>query len=140
MSFADVTEAIRARFRTEVTEPHSLVVQHSNAVPEKNVQRWCQLYVEVISTQQVSVGARPRFRIAGRLVVNLFTRLNEGDGWLLQALDWVNTAFRSVTIADPQIRFDAPSPSGPSVRDEDGGYWRLPTNVPFRADVFGTTP
>ena len=42
-----------------------------------------------------------------------------------------------VVIASPQIRFDPPAPLGLSVRDEAGGYWRLPTQTPFRADVFG---
>lgn len=138
MSFADITEAIRAKFRTDVTEPNELRVVHSNEPPQGNVARWCQMHVEVQSTAQVSTGTIARFRVTGRVLVTMFCRIADGDAWLLQTTDLLTAAFRGAVIQSPAITFGPPTPIGPSSRDEAGGYWRLPTQILFRADVFGT--
>lgn len=139
MSFAAVAEAIRERFRTQVSTPQSLPVVQANAPASAATARWCQLTVEFQNTQQISTGSpgHRRYRITGRVALNLFERLGAGDGAMLGLMDAITTAFRGVALADPLVVFGAPTLLGASVKDEAGGHWRMPAQIPFRADVFG---
>ena len=82
MSFAAISEAIRERFREQIAVPQSLLVVHSNEPPRAVQKRWCQLSVEIQNTQQVSTGSPTsrRFRVTGRIALNLFERIGAGDG------------------------------------------------------------
>lgn len=139
MSFVAIGEAIRERFRTLVAVPAGIVVVNANAPPAQSVPKWCQMTVEFNNTQQVSTGGATamRYRISGRIALNLFDRTGNGEGSMLAIMDTITTAFRGVSLADPMVSFGAPTLLGASVRDEAGGYWRMPAQVPFRADVFG---
>lgn len=140
MSFAAISEAIRERFREQIAVPQSLLVVHSNEPPRAVQKRWCQLSVEIQNTQQVSTGSPTsrRFRVTGRIALNLFERIGAGDGQMLDLMDAMTTAFRGVSLSSPQVTFSAPTPIGLSVKDEAGGHWRMPAQIPFRADVVGS--
>lgn len=139
MSFAAVAEAIQERFRVEVATPQSLHVVRENAPVSATQARWCQLTVEFQNTQQVSTGApgNRRFRVTGRVALNLFERGGTGTGSMLALMDAITTAFCGVALDDPMVTFGAPALLGASVRDEAGGHWRMPAQIPFRADVLG---
>lgn len=139
MSFADIREAVAARFRTQVAVPQSLPVVQANQQPPAIAQRWCQMTVEFQNVQQVSTGGatQRRYRISGRIALNLFEKVGAGDGSMLTLMDAITAAFRGVALPSPMITFGAPTLLGVSVRDEAGAHWRMPAQVPFRADVMG---
>ncbi len=140
MSFAAVSTAIRDRFRTLVSVPQSVPMIGPNDPATLTTARWCQFTVEMQGAQQVGTGtpASRRYRITGRVALNLFEQVGKGDSTLSALMDAISTAFRGISLASPQIAFGAPSPIGPSVKDEAGAHWRMPAQIPFRADVFGT--
>lgn len=139
MSFVSLSEAIRERFRTLVAEPMGMQVVSSNDPTTKTAKRFCQLTIDIQTAAQAGTGAEGvrRFRATGRVALNLFDGANVGDAWLLEVMDAITTAFRGVSLSDPFITFGTPSPIGQSSRDEAGGHWRLPAQIPFRVDFFG---
>lgn len=139
MSFANIHEAIREKFRDDVATPNSMVVLQDNEAPSATVsQSWYRLTVLVDSTEQISAGpsGSRRFRVMGHAVLNMFRPLATGDGAMLDIADAVVTAFRSTSIASPPICFEpSPTLSGPP---ESSGSWFMRTMlIPFDADVFG---
>lgn len=140
MSFAAIHAAVRSRFNALVGTPNGMRVVWPNDPPTAITGRWCQAYVESQSFQQVGTGspASRRYRLQARVALNLYAPLADGESFLLTVIDTIGTAFRGIKLASPDITFLAPSPIGPAVRDEAGAHWRMPAQIPFRADVFGT--
>ena len=139
MSFANILEAVREKFRDDVATPNSMAVLQDNAPPSATIsQSWYRLTVLVDSTEQMSagkVGSR-RYRVMGHAVLNLFVPVGRGDGAMLDLVDAVTTAFRGASIASPAICFEPPpSLSGPAERSE--GWFMRTAIIPFDADVFG---
>lgn len=136
MSFVEIREAIAARFRTQVT---GVQIVQANQDPPPLGDRWVQMQVEFLSTTQVGTGSENarRWRIAGRVALNLYERNGSGDGSMLALMDAITTAFRGVTIGSVGVSFGAPTFLGVSVRDEAVAHWRMPAQIPFRADVIG---
>ncbi len=139
MSYAALKEAIRSRFATEVATPLALAVVQENAPASPVRPLFCTLNVEIQNTQQVSTGsvASRRYRVTGRVALNLFRTIGNGDKDMLDIMDAIAVAFRGVSLSSPQVTFGAPTPSGPAVPDEAGAHYRMPAQIPFRADVIG---
>lgn len=138
MSLAAIFQAVRARFQTEVATPETLTVVHDNAPEPTAAARWCRFSVSVDSTQQVSTGsaAMRRFRSVGSATAQLFVSQKSGDAALLELADAIDVAFRGARIADPQIRFRAPTLVGTPV--QDGAWFARTVRIPFEADTFGS--
>lgn len=137
MSFVAVREAITARFKANVT---GLPIIQANQSPPPIAARWVQMQVEFLTTQQAGTGGpgARRWRITGRVALNLFERADSGDGSMLTLMDTITGAFRGVTLDVANgLSFGAPTFLGVSVRDEAGSHWRMPAEIPFRADVVG---
>ncbi len=140
MTFAALHSAIRERFNTLVATPNSMRAVWPNDPPTTITGRWCQAAIETSGMQQVSTGtpSSRRFRITGRVALNIYAPVADGESFLLTVIDSISSAFRGIKLGSPDITFLPPSPLGQAVRDEAGAHWRMPAQIPFRADVFGT--
>lgn len=134
-AFAD---AIRSRFTTEFAIPNALPVRYDN-VPTENepsTGRRASISIQLGQSSQVSVagaGGR-RWRTVGVALVQLFEPLGVGEGALLQLFGALQDAFRNVSIADPQIRFQSVSMVAPML--VENGHFTATAAVEFLADEF----
>jgi len=134
---AAVFEAIRARFKTTVSDPLALLTIHDNAPePATPTASWVRFSVSIDSNQQVStgnVGGR-RFRSTGTCMVQVMVPLARGDAAALAIANTIVAAFRNVSIA-PQITFMGVGVVGTA--DQDAAWCRRRVVIPFRADELG---
>lgn len=134
MTQAAIFEAIRSRFKTQVTDPLGLRTIHDNApIPEGQTAQWCRFSLQIDQNQQVStgnVGGR-RFRLTGTATVIVLVPLAKGDAAALAIADTIVTAFRNVSIA-PQISFLGVGVVGTA--EQDAAWCRRRVQIPFRAD------
>lgn len=138
MSYQDVAEAIRAKFKTDVATPNSLVVVNDNQSPQNMAQSWYRLSVLFDGQRQVHSGTATtiRWRITGRAVLNLFAPAAKGEGTLMEIVDATNAAFRGDSVASPIVEF-RPAPALQGVAERDDAWWRRTMTIYFEADVFG---
>ena len=134
-TFAPVFQAIREQVATVATSLDMPVV-HDNAPEPAKALTWARLTVQVDDTRQASMGAPVRFRSRGAAVLNISTRAEKGDATLLAACDALCTAFRGLSLASPEIRFDSPTPTGATV--VDGAWFTRTVRIPFIADTYQT--
>jgi hypothetical protein len=132
MTLAAIVEAVRTRFVDEVATPLSLPVVHDNAPEPTKAARWARVSVETDMPVQASLGDPVRYRVTGRLVVNLFARLEAGDAVMVEVLDAMTTAFRGVALPDPDIHFRPPGFVGVPARSES--WFQRTARVDFFAD------
>lgn len=86
--------------------------------------------------EQVTCGATARFRARGRVVIEVFEPLGQGDRTLLENIDTLRTAFLGHRVASPQIAFDPPSVTDGT---RAGAFYMRSLVIPFRADELVTT-
>ena len=72
----------------------------------------------------------------GRVVIELFEPLGQGDKALLENIDTLRTAFLGHRVASPQIAFDPPSVTDGT---RAGAFYMRSLVIPFRADELVTT-
>ena len=137
MTQAAVFEAIRARFKTLVSDPLQLRTVHDNAPIEDSVtSQWCRFSISIDNSQQVSTGnpGGRRFRVTGTGAVQILVPLAKGDAAALAIADAIIAAFRNVSIA-PQISFLGVGVVGAA--EHDAAWCRRRVIIPFRADEIG---
>jgi hypothetical protein len=134
---AALFEAIRTRFKTEVSDPLELRTIHDN-VPEPPgmVAQWCRFSLSIDQNQQVSTGnpGGKRFRMTGNGMVQIFVPIAKGDAAALSIADSIIAAFRNISIA-PQITFLGVGVVGTA--EQDAAWCRRRVVIPFRADELG---
>jgi hypothetical protein len=137
MTATAIFEAIRSRFKAQVSDPLSLITIHDNAnEPTQVVASWVRFSISIDSNAQVSTGnpGGRRFRSTGTGMVQVFVPLARGDAAALSIANTIVTAFRNVSIA-PQITFLGVGVVGTA--EQDNAWCRRRVAIPFRADELG---
>ena len=137
MTQAAIFEAIRTRFKTQVSDPLELRVIHDNAPePTGMVAQWCRFSLAIDDNRQVSTGnpGGKRFRMTGTGMVQVFVPIAKGDAAALSIADSIIAVFRNVSIA-PQISFLGVGVVGTA--EQDAAWCRRRVVIPFRADELG---
>lgn len=137
MTQAAIFEAIRTRFKTQVTDPLALRTIHDNAPEPSGVtSQWCRFSISVDQNQQVSTGntGGKRFRVSGACAVQVFVPLAKGDAAALAIADAIIAAFRNISIA-PNITFLGVGIAGTA--EQDASWCRRRVVIPYRADELG---
>ena len=135
MTFEDLANTIRSRFKTQIADVKSLPTQYDNHDfdnPDNEI--WCRLTFNPGESSQVACGGpgANRFRTPGVMTAQLFAPVGQGDKDLLVLADAIKTAFRCVT--DSGVVFKTPSIKRIGKRD---GQWQVNVNCPFYADDIG---
>ena len=130
---ADIFEAIRSRFQTQIGTGQSVAVVHDNGPePASITASWCRFSVSVESHEQATMGTI-KYRMMGIATAQLFTPIAKGDGASINLADAVVAAFRGVRIASPQIRF-TPTPGIIGTADQEDAWCIRTVQIPYVAD------
>ena len=131
---ADIFQAIRSRFQTEIATEQAISVVYDNGPEPASISAsWCRFSVSVDNHEQQTMGT-VRYRMTGTATAQLFTPIAKGDGASIDLADAVVTAFRGVRIASPQIRFSPPPGIIGTAEQEDA--WCIRTVlIPYAADL-----
>ena len=136
MSYTVLHNACRSRWDTEVGTPNSLATLYDNAPEPSGGQptnaRWARFIVRPGERFQSQIGgASNDYRTPGVCLVQLFAPLEEGDGFLIELVDLIDTAFRAITVGG--ITFRAPYTAFRG-RMPDSDWWQINVNLPFFYD------
>jgi hypothetical protein len=135
MTFEQLANTIRSRFKTQVADTQSLPTQYDNhSFDNPDNAQWCRLTINFGESFQASNGGTGanRFRTPGVMTAQLFTPTGKGDKDILALADVIKTAFRCVT--DSGVVFKTPSIKRVGrVKKE----WQINVNCPFYADDIG---
>ena len=135
-NFAAMNEAIRNRFKVEVTTVKKLPTHYDNQEfkdkPENKI--WCRLAVVHGESNQRELGpvASRNFRSVGIMTAMLFFPLNKGEKALMEMADFIADQFTGIT--DAGVTYRAPSVSRVS---RAGNWWQVNVTVPFFSDRLG---
>jgi hypothetical protein len=131
---ADIFEAIRSRFQTQIAVGQSIDVVYDNGPEPSSISAsWCRFMVDIRSQEQISMGTI-RYRMTGMATTRLFTPIAKGDGASIDLADAVVTAFRGVRLTSPDVIFTPPPGVIGTASQQDA--WCIRTvEIPFRADI-----
>lgn len=130
MTYAEIHNAVRSRFESQVSESQSLPTLYDNdgeRPPEDN-SPWCRLMVFDGDTTRVEVGA-PTYRKYGVAIAELYGPVGEGDGGLLTLIDAIVAAFLGVTAGGVRYRTVHAERVG-----ENGGVYQINVVIRYEAD------
>lgn len=131
---ADIFQAIRSRFQTEIATEQAISVVYDNGPEPASISAsWCRFSVSVENHGQPTLGTQ-RYRMTGTATAQLFTPIAKGDGASIDLADAVVTAFRGVRIASPQIRF-TPPPGIIGTADQEDAWCIRTVQIPYAADL-----
>jgi hypothetical protein len=131
---ADIFQAIRSRFQTEIGSEQGISVVHDNGPEPTSISAsWCRFSVSVDNHEQATMGT-VFYRMTGTATAQLFTPIAKGDGASIDLADAVVTAFRGVRIASPQIRF-TPPPGIIGTADQEDAWCIRTVLIPYAADL-----
>jgi len=133
MNRSDIAAAIGSRFATSfASDVDGTVFDNKGGEPPVNLadsEVFMTCNILWGENRKTEVGATSRYRQVGNVVVNIYTKLNIGDGLALSKVDAVVAAFRTVTVSG--LVFQTPSP-GTGMKA--GGYYKIAVSCPFYAD------
>ena len=133
MSQALAIQAVRDRFISQVATPNALVVVYDNGPVPASATPRAAVSVIVEDERQLTMGAR-RFRITGRLDVELYVPRERGDAALLDLANDTLVAFRGAATSSPiAVRF-TPAPTLVGGIDYQDAMARRTVRVPFLCD------
>lgn len=131
---ADIFQAIRSRFQTEIGSELGISVVHDNGPEPASISAsWCRFSVSAEQPTQATMGT-VFYRMTGTATVQLFTPIAKGDGASIDLADAIVTAFRGVRIASPQIRF-TPPPGIIGTADQEDAWCIRTVLIPYAADL-----
>lgn len=131
MTALTTANAIRTRFRTNVTDVYSYSTAWDNMpFSPPSGALWLQFSVLHGDSDQVEVGGGGRFRTNGVAFANVFAPVDTGDAAATQAADRIVAEFRAVTAGGVTYRT-------PSVRrvGRSGNWFQINVEIPWYADV-----
>lgn len=135
MSMRAVHDAIRGMVADTLSDiPVVYDNQDLTTVPGSG--RYARVRILGNDQEQVTCGTTARFRIRGRVVIELFESLGQGDKAQLEQADVLRTAFLGHRIASPSIAFEPPSMTDGT---RAGAFFMRSLVIPFRADELVTT-
>tara|TARA_R100000655_G_scaffold14716_2_gene33098 strand:+ start:1355 stop:1768 length:414 start_codon:yes stop_codon:yes gene_type:complete len=131
---ADIFEAIRSRFATQIGSGQSINVVYDNGPePASITSSWCRFIVGIDNQEQISMGT-VRYRLTGTATARLFTPIAKGDRTAMDLADAVVAAFRGVRLTSPDVIF-TPPPGVIGTADQQDAWSILTVEIPFRADI-----
>ena len=131
---AEIFDAIRGRFATEIGTGQSIDVVYDNGPEPSSISAsWCRFMIGIDDQQQISMGT-VRYRMMGTATARLFTPIAKGDGASIDLADAVVTAFRGVRLTSPDIVF-TPPPGVIGTADQEDAWCIRTVQIPFRADM-----
>lgn len=131
MTWEEIGNVIRSRFKTQIADEYSLRTQYDNHDLAKQNALWCRLSIGFGDTFQVDCGGASgsRDRTVGVMTARLKVPVGQGDKQLLETAGNVKTAFNRVT--DSGVHFRTPSIKRVG---RINGEWQINVNCPFYAD------
>ena len=131
---ADIFEAIRSRFQTQIAVGQSIDVVYDNGPEPSSISAsLCRFIVDIRSQEQISMGTI-RYRMTGMATARLFTPIAKGDGASIDLADAVVTAFRGVRLTSPDVIF-TPPPGVIGTASQQNAWCIRTVEIPFRADI-----
>jgi len=140
--YADLYNALRGRFETQIEVALSMPVLYDNAPPfgsdaspysvqDPLTDTWVDLSVQPAGARQAETRGEnaANFRTSGNLVAVCRGPLALGDAGMLSLVDAIVSAFRAVQTADFHLMVPSPSPGY-----RDGQWHRIDVVCPFTAD------
>ena len=99
MTYTEIHNAIRSRFKTLIEDGQSLATVYDNdgQSPPTDNSMWCRFYIRDSAGQRLTVGVK-NYRRSGLAVAQLFGPAGQGDGELIEMVDAIVAAFTSVSI------------------------------------------
>ena len=134
MTQAEIHNAIRARFDTQVADVLDLTTIYDNdptPAPTDN-SMWCRLTILGGQSRRVTLGTK-EYRTPGVVIVQLFGPLDRGDSELLTAADSIVTAFRSVQITGIRFEGEAGEVASPQRMGVNESQYQINVEIPFVA-------
>lgn len=135
MSWSEIANTIRSRFKTQIADVESLTTQYDNQnLDNPDNEIWCRLTIKSGQTTQESIGAPSsnRDRTTGIMIAQLFAPIGKGDGDLKELAGTIRVAFKRVT--DNGVTFRTPSINEQGKRE---GMWQINVVCPFYSDDIG---
>lgn len=131
MTWTELHNLIRTRFKIEVSDPEGLATVYDNdpTPPPTDGSLWCRFTIVRGESRRITCGTR-EYRESGRAMACLFGPVGRGDAGLLGLADAIAVAFRSQQAGG--IRYLTPSvqPVGESL-----GEYQINVACPFEADT-----
>lgn len=102
ISWEDAANEARKEFNDGVATPNSVPTQYDNQgdFTKPSGKGWYRCSVEMGEDFQASLGANPRFRNLGMLMVQVFIPESEGDAECLRLANLVRAHFRRLNTAN----------------------------------------
>lgn len=128
----DFIQTVRTRFRTLVATPQSLPTKYDNlpfTKPASLSAIYCHWKIRPGQTTQIEKGNPKTFRTPGVAVATLFGPPGAGEEAMLELVDAIDAAFRSVS--EGVVDFKSPTPSQGRLED---GRWVIDVFCPWEAD------
>jgi len=130
VTYTEIHNAIRSRFKTLIEDGQSLATVYDNdgQSPPTDNSMWCRFYIRDSAGQRLTVGVK-NYRRSGLAVAQLFGPAGQGDGELIEMVDAIVAAFTSVSIGGVRYLTAYQQPVGLE-------EWRHQINVlcPFEAE------
>ena len=130
MSESAIIEAVRVKLLASL--PTGLRVVFDNAPDNAtDAASWCQCFIQVDNTVQISMP--PRYRMTGAAIVNVYVAASSGDKTLNGHCEAIADSFRGASITSPMVAF-RPSPTITGSAQRAEGWASRTIRIPFRAD------
>lgn len=133
--WASASSVVRRSFYNLIGRGFSIGVQYDNdGVNVFPSGRWCRLSVQHRATRRLmgtGIGggvATGTVNRTGDMIAQLFAPIIEGDGFLLELANHIESSLRSVTLEG--VTFHVPSTERIG-RTPDDRWWQVNTTVPF---------
>jgi len=127
MGIEAVNNVIRSRWKTNIADAQSVTTVYDNAPdthPDDSL--WVRLSIKYSQATLNEIGSQKTFRIRGRMVAQIFDRIEKGDKDINALIDTIRPFFRAVT--DTGVTFMTPEVS---VVGADGKWWQVNLSCPF---------
>ena len=130
MTYTQIHNAIRSRFKTLIEDGQSLATVYDNdgQSPPTDNSMWCRFYIRDSAGQRLTVGVK-NYRRSGLAVAQLFGPAGQGDGELIEVVDAIVAAFTSVSAGGVRYLTAYQQPVGL----EEGRY-QINVICPFEAE------
>jgi hypothetical protein len=133
MTFAEIANAIRSRFQTQIEEGQSVTVKYDNedANQAPDGEKWIRFTILEGQSFQMDLGSNKTFRNPGVAVAQIFVPAGHGTKDAEDLADAIRTAFRAQAAGGVTYQTPYLAPVG---NPSNGDWWQLNVNCPYFAD------
>jgi len=135
-SFEAIHNAARSLYKTSIVDVYSVQTQWDNApldIDDSSLGTyncWSRFNIRPGLTDITELGETKTYRTPGIVIIQLFSKIEEGDRDALRLADKIKETFRSVTTSGVHFRTPYISNSGRT----DNKWWQINVYCPFYSD------